>query len=304
MEVLNSLFVIFVIVLLGILSRKMNIFAKEHIKIISAFIYYFALPALFFVQVSEMDVFSLNYLALLISILPIIVILIILYLLKAFHLISKDNFILLSLSTCLSSHAFFGVAFFKPLYGGIWYPLAIVTASIHGLTGITLILLLFEYAHKKDKGIAFLLKIIKNPLVISLFIGLLFSVFKLRFNIINSALSSLGQTAGVLAIFSLGIYIHDNFSVQVIKKAFMFSLFRIIMLPIVTYLTIFLIMDKTNELNTFLLVQSGIPIAISLVVFAQRYEYKIPEIAGMVVITSIFSFVGLSFLFYLSKILF
>jgi predicted permease len=57
-------------------------------------------------------------------------------------------------------------------------------------------------------------------------------------------------------------------------------------------------------LQRFLLLQSGIPAAISLAVFAERYEYKLGEITGMVIMTSILSFIGLSILFIVSEMAF
>ena len=286
------------------LSRKMRIFSSEQIKIISSFVYYFALPSLFFVSLSNTDLLSIDYKVFLGSVLPIFILLLALYALKSFNVVSKDNFILLSLSICFGSNAFFGVAFFETLYGGKWLSIAILMASILGLTGIVLSLIYFEYANKKDKGWTFFLKIIKNPLIISLFLGVLCSFFRIRLEVVTNALSLLGKTAGGLAIFSLGIFIYDNFSLQSVKKAFLYSIFRSLALPISTYLVILFCMDINNELRRFLLLQSGIPAAISLAVFAERYEYKLAEITGIVIITSILSFIGLFILFIISEVAF
>ncbi len=304
MEILNSLIVILIVSLLGILSRKMRIFSSEHIKTISSFVYYFALPSLFFVSLSNTDLLSIDYTVVLGSLLPILILLIILYVLKSFKVISKDNFILLSLSICLGSNAFFGVAFFETLYEGKWLQITILMASILGLVGIILSLIYFEYANKTNKGWTFFLKILKNPLVISLFLGVLFSLLQIKLDVVTHALSLLGKTAGGLAIFSLGIFIYDNFSLLSVKKALMYSIFRTVALPISTYLVILLFLDINYDLQRFLLLQSGIPAAISLAVFAERYDYKLSEITGIVIITSILSFIGLSILFIVSEVVF
>jgi len=47
MEILESLIAILIVALLGMLSRKTGIFAAEHVKVISSFVYYFALPSIF-----------------------------------------------------------------------------------------------------------------------------------------------------------------------------------------------------------------------------------------------------------------
>lgn len=305
MEVLKSLFTIVVLVILGTISRKTNIFAREHIKTISSFVYYFALPSLFFVQLSQTDIFSFDYHVLIGSIVPIIIIIVILIVFKACRCISKDNFILYGLSVCFGGHAFFGIAFFETLYAGKWLSLAIVTSSMLGLTGIVLCIVLFEYASNKKQGFGFLLKILRNPLILSIFIGLLFSILKFRVEIILNALSLIGKSAGGLAIFSLGIFINDNISISSLKKALSYSTFRLIVLPLVTLLVIFVSLNSVNSgIKGFLFLQSGIPAAISLVVFAERYEYKIPEITGMVILTSLLSFIILLILFYISEIVF
>lgn len=300
-EILESLVVILIVALLGMLSRKTGIFSAKHIKTISSFVYYFALPSLFFVSLSNTDLLAIDYQAAIGSLLPIVILLIVLYVLKLLRILSKDNFILLSLSISFGSYAFFGVAFFETLYGGKWLPLSIVMSSILGLAGILFALLLFEYANKKERGLGFLLKIIKNPLVISLILGVACSLFGIRLEILNNGLSLLGKTAGGLAIFSLGIFIYDNFSMEAIRKASLYSLFRFLALPLATTLVVLFFIDVNLELQRYLILQSGIPAAISLAVFAERYEYKLAEVTGIVIITSILSFIGLPILFFISE---
>jgi len=91
MEVLKSLFTIAVIVLLGVTSRRTGIFDKTHVKTISSFVYYFALPSLIFVQLSETDLSALAPEILIGSVLPILVVLSLLYILKAMSVITKDR---------------------------------------------------------------------------------------------------------------------------------------------------------------------------------------------------------------------
>ena len=301
MEIIESLLVILIVALLGMLSRKTRIFSSEHIKIISSFVYYFALPSLFFVSLSNTDLLAIDYQAAVGSLLPIVILLIVLYVLKLIKILSKDSFILLSLSISFGSYAFFGVAFFETLYGGKWLPLTIVMSSILGFAGILFALVFFEYANKKERGVGFLLKIIKNPLVISLILGVACSLFGVRLEMLNNGLSLLGKTAGGLAIFSLGIFIYDNFSIEAIRKASIYSIFRFLALPLATTLVVLFIIDVNLELQRYLILQSGIPAAISLAVFAERYEYKLAEVTGIVIITSILSFIGLPILFVISE---
>ena len=172
MEVLNSLLIILLIVGLGISSRKTNLFAKEHVKTLSSFVYYYALPALFFTQISALDLQSLDLHLITISVTPILVIIFLLFLLKSVGTLSKDDFTLYSLSIAFGSHAFFGIAFFESLYNGKWLTEAIITTSALGIIGLPLSIGLFEYATQEEKGKSFLKKIFTNPLILAILLGL------------------------------------------------------------------------------------------------------------------------------------
>jgi predicted permease len=304
MEVLTSLFTILIIVLLGILSRKTGVFKAEHSKTLSSFVYYFGLPALFYVKLSTLDLFTLNPQLVLGTLLPTFFLLVLLLGLKGVKLINKDAYVLLSLSISFGSYAFFGVAFFETFQGGIWLEHSILAASLLGVLGITTTLLLLEYANKQEQGRSFLRKIFTNPLILSILFGILSSLVGFQLPFLNKAFNLVGQTASAIAIFVLGMFIFDRFSLQIIKESLLYSIFRIVGLPLVTFLSILVFLPGNGELSQFLLLENGMPAAIALVVFAERYNYKITETAGIVSLTSILSFFSLTVLFYLSKIIF
>lgn len=304
MEVINSLFTIFLLVLLGIISRRAGIFSAEHVKTLSSFVYYFALPALFFVKIANLDLLSLDIHVLLVILLPILILLAILFTLNRAGVIRKDVFIVSGLSLSFGSHAFFGVAFFETLFDGKWLDLTIISASILGILGIVISLMLFEYGNKQKRSRGFLIKIVSNPLVISIVLGLIASILDVNITILKNTLDLLGRTAGGVAIFSLGIFIYDHYSLRILKNAALYAGFRSLLMPLFTWGVILASGSGNSDLNQYLLLQSGIPAAISLVVFAERYEYKIGEVAGMVILTSLLSFPLLITLYYLSRVLF
>ncbi len=304
MEVLSSLFTILIIVLLGILSRKFGIFKAEHAKTLSSFVYYFGLPALFFDKISHLDILALDPQMVIGTILPTIVTLaglLVLFLIKA---LKKDTYILLSLSISLGSYAFFGVAFFETFQDGRWLEASIIAASLLGVVGIVSTLSLLEYANQKNQRGSFLGKIFTNPLILSILLGGVSSLTGLRLEFLSNALSLVGQTASAIAIFVLGMFIFDRFSLEAIKQALPYSLFRMIILPVIAWVTIRFFLPEMGEISTFLLLENGMPAAIALVVFAERYDYRITETAGIVSLTSILSFLSLTAIYYLAQLVF
>ncbi len=304
MEVLTSLFTILIIVLLGLLSRKTGIFKAEHAKTLSSFVYYFGLPTLFYVKLSTLDLLALDIQLVLGTLLPTFILLSFLLVIKAVKLINKDTYILLSLSISFGSYAFFGVAFFETFLGGKWLANSILSASLLGVMGIITTLSLLEYASDQKQGRSFLFKIFSNPLVLSILLGTVSSLVGFQLAFLNNAFILVGQTSSAVAIFVLGMFIYDRFSLETIKKALPYSVFRTMGLPLAAYLTILFILPGVGELGQFLLLENSMPAAIALVVFAERYEYKVTETAGIVSLTSIFSFISLTAIFYISQLIF
>jgi len=308
MQIFNTLFLLIFIISLGFIGRLVKIFNSEAKKVLSSYIYYFALPILFFTKISQINILTIDPKIFFVILCPIIIILLVLAVLKLFNLISKNLFVISGVTISFGSYAFFGVAFFESMFGESGLNFIIINASLLGIIGIIFSIIFFEYAVNKELKILNMLKVFFNPLILSIFLGIIFSFLKIRSDFIFNPLEMISRTAGVVAIFTLGLFIYDNFSLKKIKISLLYSLFRVIVLPVVTYFFILLFI-KLN-INFFydeiiyLFIQSGIPAAISIAVFAQKYDYMAEEFSQIVILTSILSFVSLSGLYFLSKILF
>ncbi len=300
MQVLFSLLTIAILISLGFLARKLRILSREHTKGISSLVYYFALPALFFVKIAQMNLwdFNQNFLIIIASLLPIALITSFLIILYIFKLIHKDTFVLLSLSIVFGSHVFFGIAFFEATFGKSGLDFAILTSSFLGPIGVVLSIFLFEFATNKSKYHEFIFRVFANPLIIAIFLGCVCSLLKIEIEYLFNSLQMIGRTAGPLSIFVLGMFIYNSFSFEALQKSFVFSCFRLTILPIVTYLVL-LFLGMQNDIKQFLFLQSGVPVAISLAIHAERFNFKSAEISGLVIGTSLGSFPVLYLLYYI-----
>lgn len=299
MQVLFSLLTIAILISLGFLARKLGILSREHTKGISSLVYYFALPALFFVKIAQMNLwdFNQNFLIIIASLLPIAVITFFLIFLYVIKLIQKDTFVLLCLSIVFGSHVFFGIAFFEATFGKSGLDFAVLTSSFLGPIGVVLSIFLFEFSTNKSKHHEFIFRVFANPLIIAICLGCVCSLLKIRIEYLFNSLQMIGRTAGPLSIFVLGMFIYNSFSFEALKKSFIYSCFRLAILPIVTYV-ILLFLDMQNDIKQFLFLQSGVPVAISLAIHAERFNFKSEEIGGLVIGTSLGSFPVLYLLYY------
>jgi hypothetical protein len=298
MEIFFALGVLAIVVFLGSLARRLQIISPENTRGMSAYIYYFALPALFFPKIAMMDLATLNSKIIIGSLAPIFALLVILLALKIFKILSKESFVLLGLSVAFGSNAFFGITFFEALRGEAGLDFAVISSSILGPVGIFLTIYLFEYATNRGSGWCFCGKIFRNPLILAILAGIIFSLLKIRIGFLFEGIAMLGKTAGPLAIFALGTFIFDNFSFSSLRKTLHFALFRLLLLPVVTFLILNFWLRPIGELREFLILQAGIPAAISLAVFARKYNYKTAELSNLVVVTSLGSFVVLGIAYF------
>lgn len=303
MEILTSLFTILIVILAGTASRLTGIFDEHHAQTLSSFVYYFGLPALFFGKIAGLDIYALEGQVVAAILFPTIFVLGLLILIHLGGLINRDHFVMLGASISFGSYAFFGVAFFETFQNGRWLELSILTASLLGVIGIIATIMLLEYATGKAQGTGYLVKIFTNPLILGVALGLGFSLLRIRIPFFENALNLVGQTASGLAIFVLGMFIFDHFSWSNVRKALGYSAFRILALPLGALLAARLFLPGIKGINQFLLLEHGMPAAIALEVFAERYDYKVGETTGVVTLTSLLNFPVLTGLYYLSLLL-
>jgi predicted permease len=303
MEIFLALAAIAPVILTGFFSRKLKVITNEHARGLSFFVYYFSLPALFLVKMAELDLAKIDPVILLGSVLPIAILIGILLLLRIVKIISNDLFVMLALSVIFGSNAFFGIPFFESLRGEAGLEFGIITSSILGPLGILGSILLFECATVKKCGINFLKRVLWNPLILSILVGIILSLANFRVEFLFDALDLLGRTAGPVAIFTLGTFFYDNFSLSSLRASLLPAAFRIIFLPLATILIIYFFLESTVELRQLLVLQAGIPAAISLTVFAKRYDYRVGEISNFVILTSVANFLVLGVLFFVTEVI-
>lgn len=299
MPIFFALGTLAIVIFFGWLARRLKILSAEHTRGMSSYIYYFALPALFFAKIARLDLATIDPKIFVGSLAPILALLVILIFLKITKILSKENFVLLALAIVFGSNAFFGITFFEALAGETGLEFAVISSSILGPIGIILTIYIFEYATNRGEGWCFCGKIFRNPLILAIIAGVIFSLAKIPLEPLLDAAALIGTTAGPLAIFALGTFIFENFSLVEFKKSLPFAIFRLLALPAAAFLILNFWLEPTGDLYKFLFLQSGIPAAISLAVFAKRYNFRIATISNFVVATSLGSFVILGIAYFL-----
>ena len=277
---------------MGLISRKMNILKEEDEKILSAYLYYFALPSLILVNLSEIVFTKETYRFIIVGILPIALVLIIYLLIYFIFRISKNKLYLMIISTTYSNTAFYGIPFITFAFPTkqAEYLATLTVSSISVVVTITSILVLELYKLGTTTMVSGLKIIIKrlstNPLILSVLIGTILSIVGLKIPLpIYNPLHMVGGTTSTIAIFIPGVYIYGR-RFKNIFQSFKYSLLKIIFLPILSIIVLKLFNLSSIE-NYIIVLMHGMPLGLSMTVLSEQYDFYKETIASLILISSI-----------------
>jgi predicted permease len=275
---------------IGFFSRRMGILKSGDERVLSAYVYYFALPALFFVNMAETN-FAEEIQFMIAGIVPVLMALLVhitLYLLFRF---SRKTLYLLILSTVFGSLAFFGIPFIMFAFPEQGEHLSTLSAASIAIVSVTISITVLEL-HKLETATVWeglkqvVRRLPRNPLILSIFSGILLSLIGVEIpSPVSTSLHMLGGTTSTVAVFMLGVFLYGRRYTNIVT-AFGLSLLRMVFLPVVAFLSTMLFNLPEIERSTLILMH-GMPIAISMIVLSERYDFHKETIASLILISSL-----------------
>jgi len=289
----NSLLSLGLVAGCGAGMRRLKLLGDGAGQTISVVAYYVALPALFFTRLSRMDLATVPLQALAGSFAPMGLAMVLPALLLALKRIGRETFVLWSAVVLFGSNAFFGLAFFESLYGGAWMEIPVLTASLLGTAGVLLTSLLFEFLCADCGFWPSVLRLARSPLLIASVAGVVCSLLQWTPAPLMAALDRLASIAGPIAIFALGTFMVDHFNPRSLWRAAPIAAYRVVVLPAAALAVVALMGIDDGQLRGFLVLQTGVPCAVSVAIIARKHNRLVEEAAAAVVLTSLASFVAL-----------
>ena len=289
---LQTTFPIFFQMGIGLISRKMNILKEKDERVLSAYLYYFALPSLILVDLSETLFTKETYRFIIVGILPIVAILIIYILFYFIFRISKNTLYLMIISTIYANTAFYGIPFITFAFPTkqAEYLATLTVSSISVVATIITVLVLELYKLGTSTAISGIKVIIKrfsiNPLILSALVGTILSIFGLKIpQPIYIPLNMIGGTTSTVAIFVLGVFIYGR-RFKNIFESFKLGILKIIFLPILSIIILKLFNLPSIE-NYILVLMHGMPLGLTMTVLSEQYDFYKETITSLILISSI-----------------
>ena len=284
---------------IGFLSRKFGVLKMGDERVLSVYVYFFALPALFLIDMAE-TTFTVDTLTFILAgIIPVLAVTAIYSLLYMIFKFSRNTFFLITLSTIFGSLAFFGIPFVTfafPSQGT--GQLATLAAGTIGIAAIMVSITMLEFYRLGDseklEGLKHVTKrLAKNPLIISIVVGILISVVGVEIpSPVSTFLHMMGGTTSAVAVFMLGAFLYGK-KYENLSVAFGLSLLRIIFLPVVALVTLTLFQLSFTD-RSVLVLMNAMPVAVSLSVLSERYDFHRDTVASLTLISSVGAIVYLN----------
>ena len=260
---------------------------------LNGYVYFFALPALFFTDIAEIRFTHDTLRFVLAGVSPILIALVTYTLLYLIFRLSRDTFYLLTLSTVFGSLGFFGIPFIMfafPTAEG--EHLAILSASFISVVGVSTALVFLEMykleQNRRWRNLVLVLKrLAKNPLIFSILCGIIVSVSGLAIpSPLQTTLHMLGKTTSTVAIFMLGVFLYGRRYAE-LGTAFKLSALRMIFLPAVALMISKFVFKLPGMEQSILVLMHNMPLAISMIILSQRYDFYKETIASVILVSSL-----------------
>lgn len=296
--ILRSLVPIILLVVIGFFSRHFRVFDAGNEKVLASYVFFLALPALFFVNMSELSITreALSYM--LATAVPPVAVTLFYAVLSLILRLKKEQFYFLVFSTVFGSYAFFGIPFMLFAFPGrIGEGVAVLSSASISVTGVFMTMLVLEL-YKIGQGSflqvakTLLLKLSKNPLILSIVLGLAFSILGLKLpRFLSSSLHMLGGTTATVSLFMLGLFLYGRKYVN-IGKAFILTVVRALIMPAVALISLYHF-GITGLPATVSVLMAAMPVAISMMVLSERYDFYKDTTASLTLISTLGSVVYL-----------
>lgn len=298
---------IFLVIVLGYILMRVGFFNKEFVKIADKYVFKVALPVLLFKQIATADIndcFDIRFV--LFCMITTTVIFAVIWIGARIFLKDKSMVGAFTQASARGSAAILGIAFIENIYGSSGMgPLMIVSAV--PLYNIYSVIILTFSAKNRENGKGAikraLLGILKNPIIIGIFLGLPFSIMDIRIPAIPlKAITSVAQTATPVALLVVGAGFEGRKAIAKIGPSIAATFIKLVVLPL-AFLPLAVKLGFRNEALVAIIVMLGSPTTVTCYIMAKNMDNDEVLSSSIVVLATLFSSFTLTGLVFLMKYL-
>lgn len=305
LAIVNVILPVFGIMLAGYLCGRFGVLGEGSSQALNAFVYYVALPALFFVALSQVPVSEALNLPFLTAFLGgvLSVFLFSALVARVFFPNSLGGISLHAMSAIFSNTGYMGIPLLAIAFGDAARMPGIISTVINGTVIVALVTILLEIDASDSRGVfgvarKAMVGVFKSPLVVSAVAGLAVSAggFTLP-TAVETFCNLLGATAGPCALFAIGLFMVGKSVRTGLGEVLWVTLLKLLLQPAVTYLLAYHVLTLSPVEAASAVVLAALPTGALSFVLAQRYSVYLQRSVAVILVSTLISVVTLFGLF-------
>lgn len=297
---IKQVFIMFVLMAIGFVAYRKQILSNQGTKDIGKLLLNVAIPMIvisnFCVEKSAEKTAELFESALL-SFLCMALSVAFAYL--AYH--KKDR--IAEFSAAFSNAGFIGIPLVQAIFGsGAVFYISVMIVLINVLQWTYGV-----YTITDDKSVMDFKKIMKNPLILSVGIGIVIYFLNIRLpKIAMDIISSISAINTPLAMIVSGVYLAQSDLLNAMRKkdAWLLSLSRLIMIPLIVMLVFRFLPFGSTAMKLSILLAGACPVGSNVAVFAQQYDKDYRKGVEYVCVSTLLSILALPLVIFVANLLF
>ncbi len=290
MEVVNSVLILFIMIVIGYLVRKLDIVSSEFSHSLSKYITNVALPAFIIMNMRfnfDVKVLRNSLILIVMSFLIYAILIVFSYFLVKIRGLEGDEKAVHQFAVVFSNVGFMGYPVLDVFLGkeGMFY------GAIFNLSFQIIVWTFGVYLFTRDGGYKFKLKNVFNPAFCAIIIGFIMFIFSIKpFGLIEKTISMVGMPTSSLSMIAIGMMFSESDVLSVFKdkKVIVTSFIRVLLIPAFTFIVLYFLGYDAYLLKVPVIVVA-MPVAANSAIIASAYNGDYVNMSKMVVASTLLS---------------
>jgi len=317
---LNATLPIFLIMVLGWFLMRIGLFTKEFNKVADKYVFKVALPVLLFKDIATADIRSdFNLTFVLFCMITTTIMFLAIWGLSYIFIKDKTQVGAFAQASARGSAAVLGIAFINNIYGNSGMAPLMIVSAVPLYNILSVIILMFSADMGKEaqknkltdnvsnsKGSNIkkaCINVVKNPIIIGIFLGLPFSIFGISIPPIPlKAVTSIAQTATPIALLVVGAGFEGAKAIKKIKLTAVATFIKLVLLPLIFFPFAIAFGFRGSELVA-ILIMLGSPTTVTCYIMAKNMGNDEVLSSSIVVMATLLSSVTLTGWIFVLKVM-
>lgn len=295
---INATIPIFFVMVLGYILRRVRFLTDEFVRVANRYVFLIALPVMLFQDISAANVKQeMNPSFFFYCMLVTIVMFFAVWGIACVCIKDKTMIGAFAQASARGSAAVLGIAFVENICGEVGMTPLMIVAAVPFFNILSVIILVFnantpQRKYGKIKNAA--KSIAKNPIIIGILLGLIFSLADINMPfVVDRTVDYIARTATPIALLVVGAGFQFGEAIQRIKPAIGASFIKLIGLPLVFLPIAYKLGFASSEMVAILIMLAS-PTTVSSYIMAKSMDNDADLTSNVIVITTLLSSVTLT----------